>query len=150
MEKFATLRALEVLSGLSDAQINALGNFVEVVHHQEGEILFKVGELAKDIFFLLDGKVGIQVQLSSRPETVSIVVLQKDGQLVGWSGLMESAHYTATAVCLNDSQLIKIDGNELMQVLEQNPKEGFLVMREIAKVISNRMRNLQSVVLKTM
>ncbi len=36
-----------------------------------------------------------------------------------------------------------------MKVLEHNTCAGFEVMREISKVISTRIRNLQSVVLKT-
>jgi toluene monooxygenase system ferredoxin subunit len=150
MDKIGTLRLLETLSGLSDEQIKLMEEFTEFVDFKEGDKLFQVGGLAKSIYFLVKGKLGIQVQLSSRPETVSIVVLQNFGQLVGWSGLMEEAHYTATGICLEDSQLIQIDGIEFMGLLEQNPKEGFLVMREISKVISGRMRNLQSVVLKTM
>ena len=150
MDKFDTLRSINTLSGLSDKLVKILEGFTEFVDYEAGDKLFQVGDAASSIFLLIKGKLGIQVQLSSRPETVSIVVLQNFGQLVGWSGLMEEAHYTATGICLEDSQLIQIDGIEFMELLEQNPEEGFLVMREISKVISGRMRNLQSVVLKTM
>ena len=150
MDKFDTLRSINTLSGLSDKLVKILEGFTEFVDYEAGDKLFQVGDAASSIFLLIKGKLGIQVQLSSRPETVSIVVLQNFGQLVGWSGLMEEAHYTATGICLEDSQLIQIDGIKFMELLEQNPEEGFLVMREISKVISGRMRNLQSVVLKTM
>ena len=143
------IRSIALLESLTDQQIATMEAYTEVVSCKKGEKLFQVGQLAKNIFILLEGKVSIQVLLSSRPENMSIVVLQKNGQLVGWSGLMNESHYTATGVCLEDSQLLKINGQKFLQTLEQNPSIGFNVMVEITKVISQRLRNLQSVVLKT-
>lgn len=150
MNKKTTLKSLAILAGLTEDQLAALDDFSEVVKCQKGERLFQVGNAASKVYFLLEGKISVQVQLSSRPETVSLVVLTKSGQLVGWSGMIEGAHYTATAVCMEDSKLLAIDGKQFAAVLEQDPKNGFAVMQRISFVISERMRNLQSVVLKTM
>lgn len=144
-----TLQAIDMFKALTEEQIATMETFSEVITCKKDEKLFQVGHLAKYIYVLLDGKVSIQVQLSSRPENMSIVVLQKFGQLVGWSGLMGGSHYTANGVCLEDSQLLRVDGREFMSLLEQHPETGFIVMREISMVISQRLRNLQSVVLKT-
>lgn len=150
MDKKAALRSLEILAGLKNEQFDTLDRFTEVVKCNQDGRLFQVGHAANQVYFLLDGKIGIQVQLSSRPETVSLVVLTKPGQLVGWSGMIEGAYYTATGVCMADSTLLGIDGKQFSAVLEENPTTGFAVMRRISFVISERMRNLQSVVLKTM
>jgi toluene monooxygenase system ferredoxin subunit len=150
MDKMAALTSLKMLDGLTAEQFSTLEQFTEVVNCTKDENLFKVGQAASQMYFLLDGKISVQVQLSSRPETVSLVVLANPGQLVGWSGLIEEAHYTATGLCMEDSQLLAIDGKQFMTLLEEHPKAGFAIMRRISLVISGRMRNLQSVVLKTM
>lgn len=144
-----TIRSISLLKSLTDEQIALIENHSEVITCAEGEKLFKVGQVAQNIYILLDGKVSIQVQLSSRPENMSIAVLQKFGQLVGWSGMMGGSHYTANGVCMAESRLLKLDGQKLMSALEHDPVTGFEVMREISAVISQRLRNLQSVVLKT-
>ena len=149
MENRAVLQSIELFSGLTGDQIEMLAPDTAQVEKKKGDALFNVGEEANDLYVLLDGKISIQVKLSSRPETVGIVVLQKHGQLVGWSGLIGGSHYTAKALCQKDCKLLKVDGTAMMKVLESNPAAGFEVMREISKVISNRMHNLQSVVLKT-
>lgn len=149
MDVKATLKSIELFNGLTEDQFEMLVPSAEVVSVPKDKNLFAVGQEAKDIYVLLEGKLSIQVKLSSRPETVGIVVLQNRGQLVGWSGLMGSSHYTAAGLCLEESSLLRVNGKALMEVLESNPCTGFLVMREISKVISNRIRNLQSVVLKT-
>lgn len=150
MEKMAALTSLSMLDGLTAEQFSTLQTVSEVVNCTKGDKLFQVGQLASKVYFLLKGKISVQVQLSSRPETISLVVLGNPGQLVGWSGMIEGAHYTATGVCMEDSQLLAIDGMRFATLLEQHPETGFAVMRRISLVISERMRNLQSVVLKTM
>lgn len=146
----AALKSLELLEGLTGEQLSSLENITDVMECKKGEKLFQVGQAATQVFFLLQGKISVQVQLSSRPETVSLVVLGKPGQLVGWSGMFEGAYYTATGICLENSRLLAMEGRQFMSLLEQHPETGFAVMRGISFVISERMRNLQSVVLKTM
>jgi toluene monooxygenase system ferredoxin subunit len=149
MDKKETLKSIELLAGLEDEQFDLLLPYTEIVEKKKDEALFKVGEEADEVYILLEGKISIQAKLSSRPETVGIVVLRNHGQLVGWSGLMGGSHYTASAICQEDTRLLGVNGPELMKVLEHNTCAGFEVMREISKVISTRIRNLQSVVLKT-
>jgi CRP-like cAMP-binding protein len=149
MDKKETLKSIELLAGLEEEQFDLLLPYTEIVEKKKDETLFKVGEEADEIYIMLEGKISIQAKLSSRPETVGIVVLRNRGQLVGWSGLMGGSHYTASALCQEDTKLLGIKGTELMTVLEHNTCAGFEVMREISKVISTRIRNLQSVVLKT-
>ena len=149
MDTKEILQSLDLFNGLTMAQFDRLAPAAELIEKKKEDALFNVGEEAKDIFVLLEGKISIQVKLSSRPETVDIVVLQNKGQLVGWSGLFEGSHYTAKGMCLEDSKLLRVDGKTLMQTLESDSAAGFAAMREISKVISMRIRNLQSVVLKT-
>jgi hypothetical protein len=46
--------------------------------------------------------------------------------------------------------LVALDGEKLMQVLEDDPALGFAVMRRIAEVLSNRARNTRHALLKTL
>ncbi len=149
METKEILKSIDLFNGLTDEQVELLAPDLGLVEVKKGQVLFSVGEVAKDIFVLLEGKMNIQVKLTSRPETVGIVVLQNRGQLVGWSGLIGDSHYTAAGLCLEDCKLLRVEGKMLMKVLETNKSAGFDVLREITKVISTRIRNLQSVVLKT-
>ncbi len=72
------------------------------------------------------------------------------GQLVGWSGFLEEARYTAGATCQADSRLLAFDGAAFMSLLESDAELGFLMLRRITNVISSRLRNIQRFVLKTL
>jgi CRP-like cAMP-binding protein len=63
---------------------------------------------------------------------------------------MPPNYYTASAICQEDSRLLSFDGAAFNRLLEQNPALGLVIMRRIAEVISQRLRTIQGVVLKTL
>ena len=77
-------------------------------------------------------------------------MLNQKGQLIGWSGLLGESYYTATAICQEETSLLQLSGQEFMKVLMEDKEVGFGVLQNIISVVSTRLRNLQSVVLKTM
>ncbi len=139
-----------LFAGLSEAQLDRILALAEEKHCHAGESLFREGDPATHLYLLLKGKVAIQVQLTSRPETITTTVLSQPGQLIGWSGLVPPHHYTAAGVCQADSHLLMIEGEALRQAMERDPEMGFLLMQQIAGVISGRLRTVQQVVLKTL
>jgi CRP-like cAMP-binding protein len=113
-------------------------------------LLFKEGDLADNLYILLEGKVLIKIQITSRAEQVCIAVLNHPGQLIGWSAYLTGNRYTATASCSEDCRLIAFDGAAFVRALEADPVTGFTVLRHISEVISGRLRNIQRLVLKTL
>ena len=150
MAEKLNLREFNLFSELTENQFDQLNGLFQVKDYAKGSKLFQTGDIAHDIFVLLDGKVSIQVKLSSRPEKVDIVMLSQKGQLIGWSGLLGESYYTATAICQEETSLVQINGEEFMKVLMEDKEAGFGVLQKIISIISTRLRNLQSVVLKTM
>lgn len=144
------LAGIDLFAGLSEGQLKTLAVLAKEETCARGQALFEEGSPATHLYLLLAGKITIQVQLTSRPQAVEIAVLSRPGQLVGWSGLVPPHHYTATAVCMENSRLLAMDGKALMHALEDDPGMGFLIMRRISEVISGRLRNIQQVVLKTL
>ncbi len=144
-----TLSQIDLFSDLSEKQLKTIQKLAESRKFSKGETIFKAGDPAKYLYIILEGKVRIQVQLSS-PENLAILVLGQLGNLVGWSGLHSSQNYTAAAACLENCEMIALEGELLMHVLEKDKEMGFYVFRKISAVISSRLRNIQQVVLKTL
>jgi toluene monooxygenase system ferredoxin subunit len=146
----ATLAQTVLFEGLAETQLAAFSALAEEITCAPGRAIFKEGDPATKLYILLEGKVSIQVALTSRPETISIAVLNQPGSVVGWSGFLPENRYTAAAMCQADSRLLVFDGAAFMRVLESDPALGFVIMRRIADVISSRLRNIQRFVLKTL
>jgi CRP-like cAMP-binding protein len=144
------LSQASLFEGLSEEQLKAVADISDEATCQQGEVLFWEGDLAEWLYILLEGEINIFVQLSSRPERLTVSVLNQPYQTLAWSGLVAPNVYTASALCEADSRLVAINGQALMQVLEGDPVMGFVVFRRIAEMISSRMRNTRFALLKTL
>jgi toluene monooxygenase system ferredoxin subunit len=144
------LSQISLFEELSEEQLKAVANVSEPVTCQQGEVLFWEGDPAEWLFVLLEGEINIFVQLSSRPERVTVSVINQPYQTLAWSGLVAPNVYTASGLCETDCRLLAIDGEALMEVLKSDPVMGFVVMQHIAEVISSRARNTRFALLKTL
>jgi CRP-like cAMP-binding protein len=145
-----TLAQSPLFAGLTEAQLFPFMALAEEITCPRGRPIFEEGEHARRLFILLSGKVNIRVQITTRPEPISVATLDQPGQLVGWSGFMPPNDYTATALCQDHCRFLVFEGAAFMSLLETTPAVGFIVMRNIAEAISDRLRNVQRIVLKTL
>ena len=139
-----------IFAGLTEDQLTAFAMLAEDVTCVAGEALFREGEEASRLYILISGKISVQVQPTSLNQPLTIVTLGTPGQLVGWSGFMPPHYYTAAAVCQERSRLAALDGAAFNHLLDDSPTLGLTIMRRIAEVISDRLRNTQRIVLKTL
>jgi CRP-like cAMP-binding protein len=102
------------------------------------------------LYILVKGEIHISIQLSSRPERVTMSVIDEPGQIFGWSALVALYQYTASAWCQTDSQLLAMDGQALKQTLGQDPEMGFLLLQRLTEVIGTRLGRTRIALLEAM
>jgi CRP-like cAMP-binding protein len=139
-----------LFAGLPEAHLAEIAGLTHEVTYGKGAILFQEGDRADSLFLLVEGRVDIQAQLGPGPNRITTTILNQPGKPVGWSGLFPPHSYTAAAVCQEESRLLVVHGADLAAYLAQHPETGYVVMQRIAVVISERLRNLQQFVLKTL
>ena len=63
---------------------------------------------------------------------------------------METQRYLLNAECVEDSEVLKVKGGVLRQILNENPAVGYTIQRRISQIFFKRyvdaMERLQSVV----
>ena len=116
----------------------------------QGDVIFREGEQADKLHFLLAGEIVLKVKLTSRPESISVSVVSQKFESFGWSGIVPPYHYTASAICEADCKVMTIPGEEFMKVLSENPAAGFTVMQRLTELIASRLRNSRQALLKTL
>ncbi len=141
MNKPQLLSQAEFFEGLSDAQLASVADLCEEISCRQGEVLFQEGHKAERLHVLAEGEIHISIQLSSRPERLTMSVIDEPGQVFGWSALVAPYYYTASALCETDSRYLAIDGQALMQVLERDSTMGFLIAQRLTEVIGTRLRH---------
>jgi len=144
------LSQFSLFNGLPESLLKEIAAISNEVTANKGEFIFREGEKADKLHFLLHGSVALRVKLTSRPESVTVSFVSSPYQSFGWSGVVAPNHYTSSAECDEDSNLLIIPAGPFMDLLEQNPEHGFTVMKRIAEIIADRLRNSRQALLKTL
>lgn len=146
----ATLSQFSLFNGLPESLLKEIAAMSREVPFKKGEFVFHEGESADKLHFLLSGSVALRVKLTSRPDSVTVSFISVPYQIFGWSGMVAPHHYTSSAQCDEDSNLLITPSEPFMKLLAQHPEHGFNVMLRIAEVISDRLRNSRQALLKTL
>lgn len=144
-----TLSQFNLFNELPNSILKEIAAISREVSVKKGEFIFREGEKADKLHFLMKGSVALRVKLTSRPESVTVSFISTPYQSFGWSGVVAPHHYTSSAECEEDSSLLIIPSQPFIDILEQNPEYGFTVMKRIAEIIADRLRNSRQALLKT-
>ena len=143
------LSQFNLFNGLSEALLKEIAAMSKEVSYKNDEFVFREGETAENLHLLVKGSVALRVKLTSRPESVTVSFISTPFQSFGWSGVVPPFHYTSSAQCDEDSEMLTIPSAAFMKLLEQNPEAGFKVMQRITVIIADRLRNSHQALLKT-
>ncbi|NWF65219.1 MAG: cyclic nucleotide-binding domain-containing protein [Chloroflexi bacterium] len=145
-----TLSQFNLFSGLPESMLREIAAMSRQASYKKDEFVFREGETADKLHFLLHGSVALRVNLTSRPESVTVSFISMPYQIFGWSGMVAPNHYTSSAQCDEDSELLIVPAEPFMKLLASQPEHGFHVMLRIAEIISDRLRNSRQALLKTL
>lgn len=103
-----------------DLSMDWLKPFMHKRAHKKGEILFKKGDHAEEMFYILSG--------SCRVQELNLTV--SAGQMLGELGFLSPDNTrTGTVECLEDVELGTITYDKVRELYFQNPTFGFYLLR---------------------
>jgi len=107
-------------------------------------VLLKEDAPAERLFLVTQGKLALEkkIQLGKRGKARAATIgYVEPGNTAGWSALTRPYVYTSTAICLEPTRVIAIDGVRLREYLEQNPAVGFKVLELLTALIGTRYKS---------
>ena len=131
-----SLRSLLILENLSDEMLDLLIPFIDVREYEAREVIFREGDRSDYFYMIKNGKVLLEKRISSKI-TVSIASI-KPGLSFGWSALLNDP-LRLDAVCSEASTIYALDAKESMQLMEDNPKMGYLIYRNLIRIVQRRL-----------
>ena len=144
------LAEFDLFKEVSRETLKEVAEICETIEVKKDGFVFREGEKADKLHLLINGSIALRVNLTSRPESVTVSFVNRPHQTLGWSGVVSPNHYTASAYCDEDSELIAIPSDMFMQILDKHPEAGFKIMLRITTIISDRLRNSRQALLKTL
>ncbi len=131
------LRESEFMRGFPDVQLDKMVTIASLVIFREGDLVFKEGELAADVYVVVSGSVALEI---CGPATGCRRILTVGkGDLLGWSPVLEQKRLTATARTLHETEAVRINASQLLTLFEHDPRFGFEFMRRAALALAKRL-----------
>lgn len=138
------LGKVDVFKGLNEEQLASVQKGCREKEYQSGSRLFGEGEDANDIWMVIEGRVDLRFDLpggiTSEASTVST---ESTSMAFGWSSFVPPYKYSLSAYCSSRScKILRLGREYLMEILEEDPGMGYLVMSNLAGLISTRFNQL--------
>jgi len=130
----SSLNTAELFTGIGEQTLAAIMALARKEQYAAGTSLYDIGDPADDFFILDSGRVEF---LIGRERASPAGFMLRKGELFGWAALLESQpHRIARATCLEESEVLRINGKQALQALAADPASGFLVMRRLSSLIA--------------
>ncbi|MBP1748581.1 MAG: cyclic nucleotide-binding protein [Deltaproteobacteria bacterium] len=131
------IQEAELFQGVSEGVLAEIVNEGEEVTFEEGAVIFDEGEVARHIYELIEGSVDL---IMLKKEIVHLTV-SRTGQIFGWSALVQPYTRTATAKCTAPARVIRLSSDSIEKIIENHPHEGLTILRNLARIITQRLRD---------
>jgi CRP-like cAMP-binding protein len=139
---------LNGLSAVEAGRLRALGTAVRVPASQP---LFRLGGVADSVFVIERGRVTLTLPMELRGRDQELALEERGaGQTVGWSGLIPPNRFTLTATALEDTDVLVLPRAALTSHFEANPDVGYLIMRNVACIVGQRLQVFRTMWLREM
>ena len=136
----AFLKAIPIFAGLTPAALTQIGSAVEEAVFHRGDIIVREGEPGNRMFIIGSGSVEVVKYLAQSGETVLAVLRSKD--FLGEMSIIECVARSASVRAVEETSLLALKGIDLYHLFQRHPEQYAIVILNIARDISRRLRAL--------
>ena len=128
---------IDLCKGIDAEVMKEIANICTEKSYAKDAVLFKEGEEAERLYILEEGSLNLVIENGGS----LTYTLTEPGLVFGWSSMVESGRYTASAVCATDSKVVRIEREKLDKIFNLHPEVGLIVLKRLAGIISERLSN---------
>lgn len=134
----SALKVAELFVDVSDETLDRLNKIARREERKSGITLYNIGDPTDDLYILESGRVEFMIGRDDRASSAGFVL--RKGEVFGWAALLDHhPQRIAKAVCLEDSAMLRLNGEQAQRVLESDPISGYLLMRKLSGLITRHM-----------
>jgi CRP-like cAMP-binding protein len=131
-----TMGSHEWVQKLSWHHIEKLAKLAEERSFEPGEVLFQQGDRADRFYVIVSGTVGMALPGRANSFIAQVVTACEE---IGWDALIEEGVRCFTAKAMTPVRAVVFNGPELLAECERDPQFGFLLMKHLLRVVSERL-----------
>jgi len=131
------IRRYPFFAGLSLEQLNIIASAAKEEQVEAGHFFMHEKDENPFLYLVTAGKVTIVIELPGKDKEI-VVGEVGPGDLFAWSALVPPHTATASVKASSPCNVIAIDCRQLLEVFEDDPRFGYLMMMKLAQITRNR------------
>jgi CRP/FNR family cyclic AMP-dependent transcriptional regulator len=129
------LAEVPVFSLLDAQERSTLAELLETEHFKEGDYIFHLGDAGHSLYIVLNGRTQVYVE---NTEGEKIVLAQNEpGDVFGEISLLDGGPRTATAIAIENTELLRLDRESLQELVSKHPHAAL----DLLTVMGRRLRS---------
>lgn len=146
------LKSIKAFSNMDEEQLLALKPHCETLEYRQDERLFREGDDAQHLWYIVEGEVDLRFEMPSRsrthPErTVASVGVKEpapEAKVLGWSCFIPPFRMRLSAYCITDRcRIVRIPKSVLTDLFEKDPAMGYQFLSYLITVVGYRFQQFQ-------
>lgn len=139
----ALLRRAMPFQTIGEDLLGEIARLASLRSYARGDVIYHAGEAADNVQIVSSGAVR---HVMSTPEGRELERVMRSGDVFGWAAVFEGQRARlATTTCLERTEVLQIDGDELMAVIRRQPVTGDVIMSRFATMITKEFEAPDSV-----
>jgi len=128
------LAEVKLFAGLTRAERDALESAATLRRGRAGERIIEQGKISGRMFIVMEGKAEVWVNKRH-------IVTLSGQALLGEIEFLDKAPASADVVLIQETDIIELNNEALNVLMEKQPRLGYVLIREIARIEARRLRN---------
>jgi len=135
---FTILKQVPIFSDLKNKELSEVEKIVHRRKYKKSEPIINMGDPGLGMYIIVKGSVEITEEDNAGQKNT--LAKLADGAFFGDLALLDESPRSASAVALEDSDIIGFFRPDFLDLLYKKPKLGIKVLLALAKVIGERLR----------
>ena len=139
----AVFQSVPILAGLNDSALELLANRAKETMHPTGSCILNEGDSGNRFYVIRGGIVRVCKHTGTSDE-VELARLGK-GEFFGEMCILETLPRSASVLAVTDTALISLSSLDFLRLYEQMPAQYGILVLNLARDLSRRLRKLDDV-----
>jgi CRP-like cAMP-binding protein len=139
------LAGYRLFEGLTTAEVDAMIGCAKVVHFDAGETVIEESATSWDLYVVLNGRISIEMSVRSHGSELARnkqLALFRKGEVFGDMAFLRGARRSASVTTVDEFTALVFDRDRLYRLFEEDTRIGYIVVRNLARIMSERVMEL--------